>query len=118
MSPDSADGTPRRKLWRIVSCAACVLAAISILTSVLLFEQVQTSRHSVLVFNCRDTNQRNRAAIAAIDDLIRREGPKLPPRERKQLPQARANNVFIFSRVLPVHRDCSAYADHVLHTEP
>lgn len=86
-----------RRAWRVMAALALLLAAASILISVLLFDALQDSRIEV----CRETNRRHDKVLLVLDEQI----AKLPARRRARAESSKAGTVALIEALTP-KRDC------------
>jgi negative regulator of sigma E activity len=107
-----------RRIWRVTVMASAVLAALSILFSVLLYEQgqdrahtnrvlalkaqrlageIQAQRINAIRTSCEAQNQRNVKTIKTLDGLI----AKLPSKQRPRAQAGRDNTVLLINALAP-----------------
>lgn len=105
----SVDHLPRRAIlppWlKAMTASAMVLAAASILFSVVLYGQVQDERSRAALLSCRESNMRNHDTKRRLDvgyAVMRKRAPA----QGKQLEESRAFTVLLIDALQP-RRDCA-----------
>jgi hypothetical protein len=118
LMPIPTETMRERRIWRVTVMASAVLAALSILFSVLLYEQgqdrahtnrvlalkaqrlageIQAQRINAIRTSCEAQNQRNVKTIKTLDGLI----AKLPSKQRPRAQAGRDNTVLLINALAP-----------------
>lgn len=93
-----------RRSWRVMSALAMLVAATSILLSTVLFVRIQGERERAIRSTCEGTNERHKAAVRTLDELI----AKAPPSRRARAKASRDGTVLLIEALVPL-RDCERY---------
>ena len=105
MSPDSPQPSRRRTWWRFIACLGSVLAAFSLLVSVWLYTQQQSSREDSVRTSCLEQNARHDRTVKALDELLAGRAREHTGPERRRIRQARANTLPLIDALSP-RRNC------------
>ena len=103
-----------KKLYRITAALVIVvivtagIAAYLIRENRLRSQDIQTQRFNSMVYNCQQTNDRNRNTVAALDQTMSKieDRPGVSAERLAQLRQSRDFTVLLINALAPV-RDCS-----------
>jgi hypothetical protein len=124
----------RRNVWRLIISVAAVISAMSMLLSVLLYEQgigrdkqthvlavkanrlaveIQNQRVMTIEYNCLGQNKRNHETIKTLHKLYH----NLPQRLRTRAKTGRDNTIALIHALVPL-QDCKKVVNQLAPTPP